>query len=330
MLLHPRTRLHVLPILAILSASCGVLGEKGAAIFQVGSNWGHDRPIALGSTFAVSAQKNNLLRTTLNVKSTTPTVIASLPNGSFQAVGIGSGTLQALEVGSQAMVDEIDYDVAKPATAALAWWGDLFVQPTAKLDEKFAVVQGAKYVVSASLLDANSRALHHANIATLTGTNFNAKPSSSELFEVTPTVLGPTTATLTVKGLDGKVAFTPHDYVVRVVTATEVAKITLTAVAMTTITGSNKPTDADAPPATPPSDAKAEPTTRWYGLVVQGRLADGERVYGPPVAWTEATPGHLLSKSSNGGNYALLKAGEKVTVTAQVGALTAQVELTGP
>ena len=324
-----RTRLHFLPLLAVLCASCGVLGEKGAAIFHVGSNWGHDRPIALGSTFAVSAQKNDLLRTTLNVKSTTPTVIASQPNGSFQAVGTGSGTLQALEVGSQAMVDEIDYDVAKPAAAALAWWGDLFVQPTAKLDETFAVVQGAKYVVSASLLDANSRALHHANIANLAGTNLTTKASNSELFEVTPTVLGPTTATLSVKGLDGKVALS-HDYAVRVVTATEVTKITLTAVAMTTITGSNKPTDADAPPATPPSDAKAEPTTRWYGLIVQARLADGARVYGPPVTWTESLPGHLLSKSSHGGDYALLKAGEKVTVTAQVGSLSAQVELTGP
>ena len=310
-------------------ASCGVLGEKGAAIFHVGSNWGHDRPIALGSTFAVSAQKNDILRTTLIVKSTTPTIIGLLPSGSFQAVGVGTGTLQALDPGSQAMVDEIDYDVAKPATAALAWWGDLFVAPAATLEPKFAVVQGAKYVVSASLLDANARPLHHANIATLTGPNFTAKPSNSEAFEVTPGVLGPTTATLTVNGLDGKAALT-HDYIVTVVAATAVSKITLKAATMTTITSTNKPTDADSPPSTPPSDAKPDTTSRWYGLIVQANLADGQRVYGPPVTWTESGTGHLLAKSSNGGNYALLKTGEKVTVTAQVGTLTAQVDLTGP
>jgi len=321
-------RLGLSAFLVLCCASCGVLGEKGAAIFHVGSNWGHDRPIALGSVFGVSAQKNDLLRTTLNVKSTTPTILSQLPSGSYQAVATGTGTLQALDPGSQAMVDEIDYDVAKPATAALAWWGDIFVKPAATLEAKFAVVKGVKYVVSASLLDANARPLHHANIATLTGPNFDAKPSNSELFEVTPGVLGATTATLTVNGLDGKPTLT-HDYAVTVVEAVSVTAITLKAATMTTITAKNKPTDADAPPSAPPSDAKPEATSRWYGLFVQANMAD-QRVYGAPVSWTETGTGHLLAKNSNGGNYALLKKGEKTTVTAQVGTLTAQVELTGP
>lgn len=314
--------------LALLASACGVVGENGVAVFHVGSDWKPDRPIAVGSVFAVSAQKNDLLKTALTVKSGTPTVINQLSGGSLQAVGEGAATLQALDPSTLAVVDDVIFQVAKPTSAALSWWGDAWVTPTKKLDEKFAVVRGTRLMTAAVVLDAQARQLHHAGIATLTGENFTVSPAVSELFEVTPTVAGPTTATLTINGVDGKPALAPHVYQVTIVEAADVASLDLLP-PVSIASGTATPASPDGPPK-PVDESAANSASRLYLLVAMTKLADGTRVYGAPLAWTESTPGHILGKTTNGANYVLLKAGETVTVTAQIGALTKQVVVTGP
>lgn len=319
---------HALALAALLlSQACGVAGDKGAAIFHVGSEWGKDRPIAVGSIFAATAQRNDFLRSTLAVKSENPAVINALAGGSFQALAEGQATLDALDPASQAVVDDVTFTVSKPAAATLAWWADKWVSPVAKLDEKFAVVKDSRLKVDAALLDAQARPLNHQGIATLTSDHAQIT-AVGELFDVTPTTLGATTVVLGVKGVDGKEVLT-HPYQVTVVTTQDVAKLDM-APPVLFGAGTVAPSDPNAPP--PASDkasgeAKAQPTTRVFLLVTDCKLADGTRVYGAKVEWAESGTGHLALKTTDGTNYVVVKPGEKVTVTATVGTQAKTVEL---
>jgi hypothetical protein len=305
-----------------LAQACGVAGDKGAAIFHVGSEWTKERPIAVGSIFAASAQKNDLLRTSLTVKSDTPDIVKALQGGSFQTIAEGTARLQAVEPGSQAMVDEVSFTVSKPAAATLAWWADKWLSPLAKVDEKFAVVQGSRLKVDAALLDAQTRPLNHLGIATLTSDHAQIT-AVGELFDVTPTTLGATSVVLGVKGVDGKEVLN-HAYQVTVVQTADVAKLDM-APPVLFGAGTPAPTDPNAPP--PAADPKAEVKTRVYLLVTDCKLADGTRVYGAKVEWTESGSGHLALKTTDGTNYVLVKQGEKVKVTATVGTLQKSVDL---
>ena len=316
----------------VLVAGCGVAGNRGAAIFHVGDNWASNRPIAVGSVFAASANRNALVQTQLAVKSATPAVIENLDSGSLRARAVGEATLEASDPVSQALVDTIDFDVAQPAAAALSWWVDAWVQPTFQIPTKVALVLGSRQLVAVSLLDAKARPLHHKGIATASCDKLQISPVG-EMLEITATTAGSCTGTLTVNGVDGKPTLT-RSYEVQVVQAPQVAKLDLKAVSVKVV--SAKPTGTDAPP---PHDgdhgdeqADAAPGKEtWWLLSAQATLADGTRVYGVPVSWSEVggKGGHLLASKSDGGNWLLLQPGEQVTLNATAGTVSASVTV-GP
>lgn len=312
---------------AALASGCGVAGNRGAAIFHVGNNWAPNRPIALGSVFAASAHKNGLIQTQLQVSSARPSVIENLDTGSLRAKSVGEATLEAKDPVSQALVDSLDFEVAQPSAAALAWWVDAWVQPTFQVPDKIALALGSRSLVAVSVLDAKARPLHHMGIASASCDKLKVTPVG-ELLEVTATTAGTCTGTLAINGLDGKPALS-RTYEVQVVDAPQVAKLDLKAASVKVVVA--KPTSTDAPPPTPDADAKPTGTGTWWLLSAQASLADGTRIFGVPTQWSEAggKGGHLLAAKSDGGNWLLLQAGEQVTVTATVGALQAVVTL-GP
>jgi hypothetical protein len=114
-----------------------------------------------------------------------------------------------------------------------------------------------------------------------------------------------------------------------VVQPADIASLKLTSA--TVQSGASAPADPDKGPVNPATgDTTATAKTQLFLLTTAATLADATPVYGATLAWSESGQGHLLAKQSNGGNYVVLKSGETVTVTAAVGALSAQVVLTAP
>ena len=313
--------------LALSATGCGIVGDKGAAIFHVGSNWQKAVPIAVGARFAVTAEKNDITRKALSVMSTSPAVI-SVATGGFQAVTAGGAQFQATDPATAIAVDTVEFTVATPATVALGgWWSNLTGQP-ATLPKKFGLVQGGRYVGAIVVQDATGTRLNHAGIATVTCEHATLKVTD-DYVEATATTLGATTAVVGVNGVtNAPVATATYD--IQVVTQADIAKVTLTSALLQT--GASAPADPDKGPQNPDPAATTAPTTQLYLLVANATLEDGTPVFGPTLTWTEDGANHLLTKTSNGGNYAVLKSGEKVkvTVAAAQGALSAQVTLTAP
>lgn len=313
-------------LLALVAAACGVTGDKGLAVFHVGANWQKTVGIAVGSTFAVSAEKNDLTHSALLTSSGLPSV-AKMPDGSFQAVQAGAAQFQAQDASTKALVDTVEFTVAAAATASLGAWWTVSGAGLAKLPKKFALVQGARYVGGIVVEDSSGARLNHAGIATVTCPGMVPKVTDMYV-EVTATNVGPATATLDVTGGAGAAKIsTTYDIVV--VTPKDIATMTL--LSGTTQVGTT-PTDPDKAPV--PNDSggngRTAVVTQWFSLITSAALADGTPVYGAQAIWTESGTGHLLVKNSSGGNYAHLTKGESVTVTATIGTLSKQVILTGP
>jgi hypothetical protein len=310
---------------ALSAGGCGIVGDKGAAVFHVGNNWQKAVPIAVGARFAVTAEKNDITHKALSVMSTSPAVIP-VTTGGFQAVTAGGAQFQATDPATAIAVDTVEFTVASPASVSLGgWWSNLTGQP-AMLPKKFGLVQGGRYVGAIVVQDATGTRLNHAGIATVTCEHATLKVTD-DYVEATPTTLGATTAVVTVNGVtNAPVASATFD--VQVVTAAEITKLTLTSATLQT--GTSAPADADKGPVNPDPAATTTPATQLFLLVVNATLQDGTPVFGPTVTWSEDGNSHLLTKTSNGGNYAVLKRGETVTVTAALGALTAQVTVTAP
>lgn len=325
-LVRATSRAGLLAALTILGSACGVAGEKGAATFHVGSNWQPDRPIALGSTFAASAQKNDLLKTNLTVRSADPKVIEQLAGGSFRAVGNGVAALEALDSGSQAVVDSLHYEVSTPTVASLSWPIDRLTSPSTRVDDKgFAIAVGQHAHFDPELADALGRSQQHANIATLTATGNVTLTAVAPGYDVTATTVGSASLLLNVAGTDGKPALT-KTFPVTIVPSADVVSIEVTA----TLLGKGTVVDPNKPDA--PKNADAVQTgERIFQLVVRAKTAGNLRVYGVPALWTEVGGGsHLLLKTAYEANYVVLKSGEKVTVHVAVGTLGKDLELTGP
>ncbi len=322
------SHLGLLAALTILATACGVAGEKGAAIFHVGSNWQPARPIALGSTFAASAQKNDLLKTNLTVRSADTKVISQLAGGSFRAVGNGVATFEALDPGSQAVVDSVHFEVSTPTVASLSWPIDKLSSPSSRVDDKgFALVTGQHARFDPELADSLGRSQQHASIATMTATGNVTLTAVAPGYDVTATALGSATLQLNVAGPDDKTALT-KSFAVTIVSPADVASIDV----MVTLLGKGTVVDPNKPDAPQPAgDAVQTTGDRIYQLVVRAKTAGDLRVYGVPAVWTEVGGGsHLLLKTAYEVNYAVLKAGQKVSFHVQVGALGKDVELTGP
>ena len=304
---------------------CGITGDKGAAIFHVGNNWQKGVGIAVGSRFAVSAERNDLTRKPLIVTSTKPTVIP-VATGGFQAVTEGGAQFQASDALGIA-VDTVEFNAVAPGSVALgAWWSNSFGTPVA-LAQHFALVQGGRYVGAILVRDVAGARLNHAAIAEVTCDLATVKVVD-DYVAATPTTLGKTVAKVAVKDAAGATK-TTASYNIQVVTPAEVAHLKVNSA--TVQTGASAPADPDKGPVNPdPADTTTAPKTQLFLLAIDASLADGTPVYGPTVTWTESGTGHLLTKQSNGGNYAVLKSGESVTVTATLGTLTAQIALVAP
>ena len=136
-----------------------------------------------------------------------------------------------------------------------------------------------------------------------------------------------TTALVAVKNAAGAVQASTT-YAIQVVLPADVAHLNLHSA--TVQSGSSAPSDPDKGPNNPDPADTSTPQTQLYLLAIDATLGDGTPVYGPTVAWSESGANHLLVKQSNGGNYAVLKSGETVTVTAKLGTLSAQVTLAAP
>lgn len=313
-------------IAALCATACGVTGDKGLAVFHIGANWQKTVGIAVGSTFAVAAEKNDLTHTALVTSSGLPTV-AKMPDGSFQAVQAGAAQFQAQDAVTKALVDTVEFTTATTAAASLGAWWTVSGAGLAKLPKKFALVQGGRYVGGIVLEDSAGARLNHAGVATVTCPGMVPKVTDMYV-EVTALNVGPVTATLDVTGAAGAAKISTS-YDVVVVTPKDIANLAL--VSVTTQVGA-APTDPDKAPV--PTDSggngSAKVVTQWFALVTSMTLADGTPVYGGQVTWSESGIGHLLVKNSSGGNYAHLTTGESVTVTATIGTLVKQVTLTGP
>lgn len=316
---------------ASLSA-CGISGDKGVAIFHVGENWTKDVPIASGSTFAVTAEKNDLFHAALLTSSGLPSV-ARMPDGSFQAVQAGPAQFQAQDPSTKSVVDTVEFTVADPVAISLgAWWANTGNNnQILKLPKKFALVQNGRYVGGIVLEDATGTRLNHAAIAAMECPNVQFKVVG-EFVEATATTLGDTQATV---HLLGKNAGVTASYNVMVRSASDVADLHLTSLLVQN--GASAPADPEKAPVNSDSGASATTTkSQVYVLSTAATLADGTPIYGATLQWNEVdkngqpTTGHLLTKQSNGGNYAVLKSGETVKVTVTIGALSQQVTLTAP
>ena len=312
--------LTLLALLAALLPGCGIAGDRGLAIFHIGENWQKGVPIAVGSTFAVTAEKNDLLRTPLLTSSGLPSVV-KMPDGSFQAVQPGLAQFQAQEVVNKTLVDTVEFTTATPVTVSLgAWWQGV------KLPKKFALVRNGRYVGGLVLEDATGTRLNHAGLVHVTCDHAQINVVG-QYVEATPTVLGDTTATVTVTGTTLETKYT-----LSVVEATAVAALQLASVAVQT--GQSAPADPDKAPVHPDSGGTGATTTaaksQLFLLTTATTLADGTPVYGARVSWSETSAGHVLAKETDGSNYAVLKSGDTVTVTATVGTLSQQVVLTAP
>jgi len=314
-------------VLVLLCATaCGVTGDKGLAVFHVGANWQKTVGIAVGSTFAVSAEKNDLSHSALVTSSGLPSV-AKMPDGSFQAVQAGAAQFQAQDASTKNLVDTVEFTIATAATASLGAWWTVSGAGLAKLPKKFALVQGARYLGGIVVEDSGGARLNHAGIASVTCPGMLPKVTDMYV-EISATNVGPVTATLDVTGGAG-VAKISTAYDVVVVIPKDIATMALLSGASQVGT---TPTDPDKAPV--PNDSggngSAPVVTQWFALITSAALADGTPVYGAQAIWTESGTGHLLVKNSNGGNYARLTKGEIVTVTATIGTLSKQVTLTGP
>ncbi len=320
-----RTALFALLALTLLATGCGIVGDKGAAYFHVGNNWQKGVGIAVGAKFNVTAERNDLTRKALTVVSTTAQVVP-LATGGFQAVSQGAAQFQATDPATAIAVDTVEFPVAAPAAVALgAAWSNATAQPF-KLAAKFALVQGGRYVGAIVVEDATGARLNHAAIGRVTCAGAAVKVTD-DYVEATPTTLGATTAVVQVVDAAGAVQATTS-YDVQVVLAADVAHLKLNSATLQT--GGTAPADPDKGPNNPDPAQTASPKTQIFVLAIAATLADGTPVYGPAVTWSESGNGHLLTKQSNGGNYAVLKSGETVTVTATLGALSAPVTLIAP
>lgn len=309
----------------ILASACGVAGDKGLAIFHVGENWQKNVSIATGSTFAVTAEKNNLFHQALLASSALATV-TQLPDGSFQAVQAGMAQFQALDPASKAVIDTVSFNVADPAVIALGAWWSIGGNQALKLAKKFALVKDGRYVGGIVLEDATGSRLNHAGITAVTCPGAQIKVVG-QYVEATATTLGDTTATVTLTSGKGAALQTTYD--VRVVAEADVSTLQLASFAVQN--GHSAPADPDKAPISPDSgDAETNQKTQLFGLATTTALADGTPVYGAQIIWTESGTGHLLAKKTGGGNYAVLKSGETVTITATIGTLSKQVVLSAP
>lgn len=322
---HVRIAPFVCLALVAIATGCGIVGDKGTAIFHVGNNWQKAVGIAVGSQFAVTAQRNDLTRKALTVASTLPSVTPTATGG-FLAAMAGAAQFEARDPATAAAVDTVEFSIVAPAAVSLgAWWSNTASQPT-KLAKKFALVQGGRYVGAIVVEDVAGAPLNHAGIGVVTCDHAAVKVTD-DYVEATPTTLGATTAVIEVKDAAGAVKATAQ-YDISVVQTADVAHLSLHAVTMQT--GSSAPSDPDKGPNNADPADTSTPKTQLFLLAIDATLADGTPVYGPTVAWSESGNGHLLTKQSNGGNYAVLKSGDTVTVTAALGALSAQVTLTAP
>ncbi len=314
----------LLTVLTSLSA-CGIVGDKGLAEFGVGRNWGKEHAIATGSVFQVTAWRSGVLWQGLQVSATTPAV-QKQANGAFKAVAAGAAQFQASDAAGVA-VDTVEYRVADPAAVSLGVvWNTVWDVPT-ELPTHFALVLNNRYVGAVIVREANAARMNHVGITQATFPGAQVKVLD-DYVEATPTTLGTTTATVNALGLDGKVLAT-HAYQVDVVEASAVAHLTLASFALQT--SATVPADPDKGPDAPATGtAPTAPKTQLFALTTVTTLADGTPVYGARAKWTESGTGHLVVKESDGGNYALLKSGESVTVHATVGTLDAEITLQVP
>ncbi len=310
-------------LFALALGGCGVAGDKGLAIFHVADNWQKNVGIATGSTFPVTATRNDLLRTPLTTTSGLPSV-AAMPGGSFQAVQPGPAQFQAMN--GATLVDTVEFTVAKPVAISLGAWWSVSGAQAVKLPTAFALVQGGRYVGGIVLEDATGARLNHAAIAAVTCDHAQVAVVG-EYVEATATVLGATTATVALTSGSGAPLQTSYD--VQVVLDSAVADMQLASAQVQN--GQSPPADPEKAPVN--SDSGGGTTTAQsaiFALSATCALADKTPVYGASVLWSESGSGHLAALKTNGGNYAVLKSGESVTVTATVGALAKQVTLTAP
>ena len=314
----------LLVLVGLLASGCGVMGDNGTAYFHVGSNWQKGVGIALGSTFPVTAERSDLSRKALAVNSALPTVV-SMPGGKFQAVAAGLAQFKAVD--GLSAVDTVEFNVVAPTAVALgAWWSNATSQPF-KLAKKFALVQNGRYVGALVVEDAAGARLNHTGIVQVT-CDHALVLVTDDAVEATPTTLGATTALVEVRDAAGA-AKASMSYDVVVVAPKDIAQLKLNSA--TVQSGSSAPVDPDKGPVNPdPAASSSTAKNQIFLLAIDATLSDGTPVYGPPVAWSESSSGHLLTKQSNGGNYAVLKSGESVTVTATVGTLAAQIVLVAP
>ncbi len=309
-----------------LLSGCGVAGDKGAAVFHVGNNWQKGVEIAAGSTFAVNAQRNDLTQNALTVKTNLPAVV-QLAGGNFQAAVPGLAQFEADDPTTQALVDTVEFNVATPASVALGPpWANMSALPT-KLAKNFGLVHGTHYVGAIVVDDVAGARLNHSGIASVNCANLQIKVVDDAV-EATPTTLGPCTATVAVQDAAGKVSQSAQ-YTITVVELTDITGISLTSVSAQN--GWTTPADPDkGPVAQSDADAKTAAKSAIFVLSVAAALADATPVYGPTTTWSESGSNHLLAKQSSGGNYAVLKSGETVTVTATVGNLSKDIKLVAP
>ena len=312
---------------AFLAVGCGIAGEKGTALFTVGTAWDPHLPIAVGAKFDVVARKNDITKAKLAVESANPAVfVATGQADQFEAKGAGAGKFTALATDTKALIDQLEFTAAAPSKLELSYWAERIVDGQASLPETFSLVAGSKLTLRAELTDSGGRLLNHMGLVK------SESAATPVLSVASPTGVGHDCVAVAAGASKLTVSASQavaRSYQVSVVAANAVADFDLAASPVVLNLGGVDKGNATTPPA---SEEGAAATTTVYFALIRAKDANGGKVFGAAGKWSVAEAGVQLVAFSQGVSevqYLELKKGQKATLHVEISGKSKEIVVIG-
>ena len=154
--------------IAISATGCGEHGASGVAVFDLRpvdddtGRWSSSKPIALGSRFSVTTL--GFAASQLGARSKDEQVVRRHSDGTFEAVGVGTGTLEAINTAGE-VVDTLTLRILPPDDVSLTL-APALLHGDAKLPNTLWLLDGGQVQLQARLTSGGTE-LQHSGLVTL-------------------------------------------------------------------------------------------------------------------------------------------------------------------